>query len=45
MISFGDSIYTGKSSVDEAEPNQNNLLECMIKFNNKTKPKIKEDKT
>ena len=25
--SFGDSIYTGKTNIDEAERNQRNLLE------------------
>ena len=31
--SFGDSIYTGKINIDEAEMDQTNLLENMAKFN------------
>ena len=42
--SFGDSIYTSKISMDEAELDQTNLLENMVKFNNKSKPRSKEDK-
>ena len=30
--SFVDSIYTGKISIDEAEMDQTNLLETMVKF-------------
>ena len=40
--SFGDSIYTGKFSIDEAEMDQTNLL--YGKTYNKSKPKIKEGK-
>ena len=36
---FGDSIYTGKINIDEAEMDQTNLLENMIKLSNKSKPK------
>ena len=42
--SFGDSIYIGKTNIDETEIDQSNLLENMVKFNNKSKPKIKEGK-
>ena len=42
--SFGDSIYTGKINIDEAEMDQTNLLENMVKFNNKSKLKTKEGK-
>ena len=42
--SFGDSIYSDKINIDEAELNQTNLLENMVKFNNKSKPKAKEGK-
>ena len=31
--SFVDSIYTGKISMDDAEMDQTNLLENMVKFN------------
>ena len=42
--SFGDSIYTGKINIDEPEMDQSNLLENIVKFNNKFKPKTKEGK-
>ena len=42
--SFGNNIYNGKFSIDEAEMDGTNLLEIMIKFNNKSKPKTKEGK-
>ena len=37
--SFGDNIYTGKAEMDHA-----NLLEKMVKFDYKSKPKAKESK-
>ena len=42
--SFGDTIYTGKTSIDEAEMDQSNLLGNMIKFNNKSRLRSKDDK-
>ena len=42
--SFGDCLYTGKINIDEAEMDQSNLLDNMVKFNNKSKPKTKEGK-
>ena len=42
--SFVDSIYTGKINIEEAELDQSNLLENIVKFNNKSKPKTKEGK-
>ena len=42
MRSFGDSIYTGKINIDEAEMDQSNLLEYMVKSNNRLEPKTKE---
>ena len=42
--SLGDSIYTGKISMDEAEMDQPNLLENMVKLDNKSRPRSKEDK-
>ena len=42
--SFGDSIYTGKINIDEPEMDQSNLLENIVKFNNKFKAKTKEGK-
>ena len=32
---FGDSVYTGKVNIYEAEIDQSNLLEYMVKLNNK----------
>ena len=40
--SFGESIYTGKTNINQTEMDQTNLLENIIEFNNKSKPKIKE---
>ena len=40
--SFGDRIYTGKIIIDESEIDQSNLLENMVEFHNKSKPKTKE---
>ena len=42
--SFGDNSYTGKIIIDEAEMDQSNLLENTVKFNNKSRPRLKEDK-
>ena len=41
---FSESIYMGKINIDEAEMNQTNLLENMRKFNNNSRPQLKEDK-
>ena len=40
--SFGDILYTGNINIDEAEMDQTNLLEYLLKFDNKSKPKSKE---
>ena len=37
--SFGDIIYTGKINIDIAKMDQTNLLENVVKFNIKSKPK------
>ena len=42
---FEDSIYNRKINKDETEMDQSNLLEHMVNFNNKSKPKTKEGKT
>ena len=42
--SFGDNIYTGKVSIDEAQTDQNNFQENMKEFKNKTKPKKKKER-
>ena len=42
--SFGESIYIAKIKINKAEMDQRNLLGRMVKFNNKYRPKSKEDK-
>ena len=42
--SFGESIYTGKINIDEAEMDQNNLLKSFVEFNNNSKPRTIEGK-
>ena len=42
---FVDNIYTCKINVDAAEMDQNNLLNNMLEFNDKSRPKTKEDKS
>ena len=44
MIYFNNSIYIGKINIDEAEENQSNPLDKIVEFNNKSRPKTKEDK-
>ena len=44
MKSFGDSIYTGNTNIDEAGMGQSNQFENMVKFINKYKPKTRERK-
>ena len=39
-----ESIYTGKIAIDKAEKDQNNLLEKMVEFNDKSRPKNKDGK-
>ena len=39
-----ESIYTGKIAIDKAEKDQNNLLEKMVEFNDKSRPKSKDGK-
>ena len=40
--SFGENIYAGKISIHEIEMDEANLLEIMVTFNNKSRPKTKE---
>ena len=42
--SFGESIYTGKIKTNEAEMDQSNLLQKMVKCNNKYRPRTIERK-
>ena len=41
---FGDNIYTGKVNISEAKVDQSNLLESIVKLDNKSRPRLKEDK-
>ena len=42
LKSFGDSIYNGKISIDEADIEQTNLLENIVNFSNKSRPRSKK---
>ena len=42
--SFGESIYNGKIKIDEAEMKQTNLLENIMNFSNKSRPRSKKEK-
>ena len=37
--SFGDNIYTGKITINEAEMDQSNLVENVVKFNSRSRSK------
>ena len=40
--SFDENIYASKISIKEDEMDETNLLENIVKFNNKFRPKTKE---
>ena len=42
--SFGDSIYTRKANIVEAEVDQNNPLKNIVEFTEKSRPRSKEGK-
>ena len=42
--SFGDDIYSSKITINEADQEQSDLVEYILNFNYKTKPKNKDDK-
>ena len=42
LRSFGDNIFTVKIFVVEAEINQSNVLENIVEFNDKPRPRKKE---
>ena len=44
LKSFFESIYTGKTSIDEAEMDQSNLLKYLVEFSEQTKPRTREGK-
>ena len=42
--SFGVSIFTGKITIREADKKQSNILDVILKFNDKVRPTAKADK-
>ena len=42
--SFSDDIYSSKITINKADQEQSDLLEYILNFNNKTRPKNKDDK-
>ena len=42
--SFGDSVFTAKITISEADKKQSNLLEVILNFNNKVRQGSKADK-
>ena len=42
--SFGDDNYSSKITINEADQEQSDLVEYILNFNNKTRPKNKDDK-
>ena len=40
---FGDSIFNGKITMSEADNKQSNLLDVILNFNNKVRPRSKAD--
>ena len=41
---FGESIYTGKINIDEAEMDEGNLLKKLVEFNDKSRARTTEGK-
>ena len=41
--SFGESIIDGKITISEVDKDQSNLLENIVEFNNKSRPRTKKD--
>ena len=41
IISFGGNIYSSKTTIKEADQEQADLIDYILNFNNKTRPKIK----
>ena len=44
VSSFGENIYNGKITINEANQEQANLVEYTLNFNNKARQKNKDDK-
>ena len=43
-ISFGENIYSGKITINKADQEQADSLQYILNFNNKIRPKNKDDK-
>ena len=43
--SFGDYIYNNRIGIDEIDQEQVDLVEYILNFNNKARPKYRDDKT
>ena len=42
--SLGENIYSSKITMDEADEEQSDLIEYILNFNNKARPKNRHDK-
>ena len=42
--SFDENIYSGKITINEADQEQADLVEYILKFNNKARPNNRDDK-
>ena len=42
--SFGENIYNRKITINKADQEQAYLLKCVLNFDNKARPKNKDDK-
>ena len=42
--SFRENIYSGKIAIKQAKEEQADLIECILNFNNKARPKNKDNK-
>ena len=44
ISSFGENVYSVKIKINEANEEQDDLTEYILNFNNKARPKNKDDK-
>ena len=44
ISSFGENVYSVKIKINEANEEQDDLTEYILNFNNKARPKTKDDK-
>ena len=42
--SFGDDVYNSKITINETDQKQSDLIEYMLNFNNKARPKNNDNK-